>query len=453
MQVKKCLQFLKIFFPCEKRGTMLIFVMVFGAIAFTTIVLGVSGYALFEHRASMRLHKRDMALHIAEAGINYYKWHLAHNQEDYWDGTGGDDGPYIHEYYDKDGNVIGYFSLEIEEPLSGAHVVIVRSTGWTTVQPSSTRTLQVRLGFPSLTDYAFVEQSNMSFSPTTQVHGKVHSNGFIQFDGVTDSWVDSAQPNGVYGNGGPTEFWRDEMPPKDFYGITSDLEDIEELADNGGIHLNSSGKEGYHLVFKNNGTFDRYRVRTRSCYNGQGFYLWIWWIGETHCYDIGTQQLQGNFAIPSNGVIFVEDNVWVDGVVNGRVTIGAGRFPVSYEEIYISGNLTYYEKGSDDVIGLIAQGDVIVPRNVPNDMEIDAAALSQFRSLGRPYYYQNIKNSLFFFGSQISFEGGGWKHGSPVESGFVYTNHTYDGNLLYNPPPGFPVEATYELISWEEVET
>src|SRR3989338_3354825 len=110
--------------------SMLIFVMIFGSIAFTIIILGVSGYALFEHRASTKLYLRDMSLHIAEAGVNYYRWHLAHNPTDYTDGT-GQPGPYIHEYKDKDGNAIGSFSLAIDPPPAGTTIVTVRSTGWT----------------------------------------------------------------------------------------------------------------------------------------------------------------------------------------------------------------------------------------------------------------------------------------------------------------------------------
>jgi len=454
MFTKKVSKLVSKYFKSSSRGTMLVFVMVFGSIAFTMIVLGLSTYALFENRASNRIHKRDEAFHIAEAGINYYRWHLAHDGDDYFDGTGGDPGPYVHSYFDKDGNLIGYYSLEIDPPPGGASVVTVRSTGWTLEQSESARTIQVRLGFPSLTDYAFIENADMNFSPTTEVHGKVHSNGYIQFNGTTDSWVDSAKPvNGVYGSGGPTEFWRYPVPPKDFYGISADLVAIRDMSDNGGLHLNSSGSGsyGYHIVFQSNGTYDLYKVKARRCYTGAVECRWGWCWGNI-CDDIQRENSQGNHAIPSNGVIFVEDNVWVEGVINGRVTIGAGRFPTDYQEIYISGNLTYYEKNSDDVLGLIAQGDVLVPHDVPDVMEIDAAALSQYRSVHRKYYKNDIKDSLLFFGSQISFESGGWKWGQPVVSGFVSTNHTYDGNLLFLPPPGFPVEPTYELISWEELE-
>ena len=88
-------------------------------------------------------------------------------------------------------------------------------------------------------------------------------------------------------------------------------------------------------------------------------------------------------------------------------------------------------------------------------MEIDAALLAQYGSIYRPFYYGNTKDSLIIFGSQISYTNGGYKYVSGygnVISGFVNTNHTYDANLKYYPPPGFPVGNTYELISWEEVE-
>lgn len=452
--------------------------MIFGSVAFTMIVGGVSSYAIFEHQASLRKHTRDAAFHIAEAGIEYYRWHLAHAPTDYQDGT-GQPGPYVHQYTDKDGQDIGSFSLDITPPLPGSTIVTIESTGWTKEKPHIKRTLKVRVGFPALTDFAFIENANMSFSPTTEVHGKVHSNGGIEFNGTTDAIVQSARETydngegthpGVWGDGGPDNFWQFPVPAKDFFGITADLAAIRDLADNGGIHLNSSGDDGYHMVFNSNGTFDLYRVNTRYCYGGNGRWRrwrgW-YWDGEVHCYDVRNTSSQSNrtflqtYTIPSNGVIFVEDDVWVEGVVNGRVTIGAGRFPVSpgtYQEIYISENITYNEQSSDDVLGLIAQGDIIVPRNVPTDMQIHAAALSQFGKIQRPYYhyyyFPSIKNSLIFFGSQISYDGGGWKwiSSGDVISGFINTNHTYDGNLLYNPPPGFPVGNTYELISWEEVE-
>lgn len=457
----------------NKRGSLLIFVMIFGSISFTIIVTGIMGYAMFENRASNRLYQRDTSFHIAEAGINYYRWHLAHNQTDYTDGT-GQPGPYSHEYYDKDNNLIGYFSLDIDEPLIGSSVVTVRSTGWTVKDPDNTRTIQVRVGFPSLADYVFLENANMNFSFTTVVHGTVHSNGGIRFDGTTDSWVKSAKETytylnqthaGVWGGGGPKSFWQYPVPAIDFNSVSADLAGLRDSADEAGVHLTSSGDEGWHIVFDGD-EFDVYRVTSRDCYYGYGRWRRWWkywyWQGSVYCYDIGNETFVNSYDIPDNGAVFVEDDVWIEGTVDGRVTIGVGRFPVqgNYKTAFINNNLLYAEKSSDDVVGIISQGNIIVPYEAPATMEINAAAISQFGSIYMPYYDPNenpngLRDTLTFFGSQISYAGGGWKYVNGwgnVISGFVYTNHLYDGNLKYYPPPGFPVGSTYELISWEEIE-
>jgi hypothetical protein len=458
--IKKYLKNLK----QDQSGNLLLLALVFGSLAMTIIILGVASYGIFEHKASNRKHDRDMAFHIAEAGINYYRWHLAHNPTDYTNDLGQ------HEYRDKDNNLIGYYNLEIDEPLPGSTVVIVRSTGWTEWQPQSTRTIQIRIGFPALTDYVFLENDGMNFSFTTVVHGIIHSNGGIRFDGESDSWVRSAKDryryenqwhNGVWGGGGPKSFWQYPVAEIDFYSVTSDLATIRDMADEPeGLHLTSSGEYGWHIVFDND-SFDLYKVNTISCYHGEGRWRRRWWSGwywdgDNYCYDIDTEEFVQTYDFPTNGALFVEDDVWVEGVVDGRLSVGVGEFPVQepYHKIIIQDNLTYLEHSSDDVIGLMSQGEVIVPYEVPDDMYIDAAILSQFKKIYRPNYYDDEKNSLTIFGSQISYEGGGWKYGSygHVTSGFVYTNHIYDGNLRYYPPPAFPVGNTYEMISWEELE-
>ena len=464
--IQRMLPYLKKF-HINKQGNLLLFVMIFGSLAFTMIVMGVSSYALFENQASNRKQLRDLSFHIAEAGINYYRWHLAHSPEDYQDGTGAP-GPYVHAFEDKNGDVIGYFSLEIDPPLPGTTIVNFRSTGWTIAQPQNTRTIGVRVGYPALTDFSFVENSDMSFSYTTEVHGKVHSNGGIEFNGTTDSLLQSAKETyrpagesqdkpGIWGDGGPTTFWEYPVPPKDFDSITTDLSSIRDAADAGGLHFYSSGDEGYHMVFQADGTFRLFLVTRRRGYTDLCKVVYDGWCySGTVYYDIRNETELGTYTIPDNGAIFVEDDVWVEGVVNGHVTVGAGRFPVlesTYQEIYPVGNITLNEKESDDVLGLIAQGDIVYPRNTPDDMTLEAALLSQFKEIYRPYYQNSIKNSLTIFGSQISYAGGGVKWGNPVVSGFINTSYIYDGNLRYLVPPGFPVEPTYELISWEEIET
>src|SRR3989339_752005 len=82
---------------------------------------------------------REQAFQIAEAGINYYQWHLAHYPDDYQDGT-GQPGPYVHDYVDFDTQQkIGEFSLAVTPPPTGSTIVTIQSTGWTSEQPNLKR--------------------------------------------------------------------------------------------------------------------------------------------------------------------------------------------------------------------------------------------------------------------------------------------------------------------------
>lgn len=173
-------------FSQDKRGNILLFVMIFGTISLSIVIVGISGYAISENSASNRKHNREMALQIADAGVNYYRWHLAHTKEDYYDGNGaGTPGPYVHDYINRNGVVIGQFSLNIIPPVVGSSVVIIESTGWLTSQPESQVTIKAKVGFPSLTDYSFLTATDVWIGDDEETHGKFHANGGIRFDGTT----------------------------------------------------------------------------------------------------------------------------------------------------------------------------------------------------------------------------------------------------------------------------
>ena len=94
-------------FQKNKQGNILLFVMIFGTITLSVIILGIAGYAISENSASHKKHNRELALQIADAGINYYRWHLAHAKTDYYDGNASTTpGPYIHSYADAPNNQV-----------------------------------------------------------------------------------------------------------------------------------------------------------------------------------------------------------------------------------------------------------------------------------------------------------------------------------------------------------
>src|ERR1035437_6712259 len=103
---------------------------------FSLVMFPIIDLAVVESKAIRNSTYREQALQIAEAGINYYQWHLAHFSNDYKDGT-QTNGPYVHNYLDYNTEtVIGQYSLEITPPLIGSTIVKITSTGWTTNNPN-----------------------------------------------------------------------------------------------------------------------------------------------------------------------------------------------------------------------------------------------------------------------------------------------------------------------------
>src|SRR3989344_2656916 len=162
------------------------------------------------------------SLEIAQAGVEYYRWHLAHNPSDYTDGTGGS-GPYVHPVTDPYGNTAGTYSLTITPPSSGSSQIVVTSKGWLNSYPGITRSVTVKYGIPSLARFAFLQNANVWFGGGATVNGKIFSNGGIRMDGTNASLVQSAKATytcgsetgcspaqtkpGVWGSGGATNLW------------------------------------------------------------------------------------------------------------------------------------------------------------------------------------------------------------------------------------------------------
>lgn len=446
-------------------GSLLLYVIVFGALAFSFIVIGVAGYAVGEHRAGAYRQNNELAFQVAEAGIEYYRWHLNHNSDDFQDGT-GQSGPYLHEFKNN-GVVVGYYSLNITPPQATSSAVIVESTGWLKNQPQSRRTIRVKLGGSSLTDlanFAFVSNTDIWVGNNTIISGRVHSNNGIRFDGTATAPISSAvesyqcQPihgegcqnqtkPGVWGQGGPQSFWQYPVTSKDFSTISADLSSIKSLADSSGVSLTSSGQQGWYLHFLPNGTFTAAKVTATNCYAGQD-------LNEQHdswyCVDIKTTDTATTYPLPTSGYIFVDDTVWVDGVVSGRATIGSG----TGKSIIINDNLTYLTKNGTDAIGLIADQNVILPHDSPNNLEINAVVYAKNGAARRYYYNGNYKDSLYLYGSVITAGTWTWSwisNGGSVVSGYRSTTLYYDSNLTYNPPGGFAFGKVFTPLLWEEV--
>lgn len=474
-----------------QQGGILIPTLFFTAIAVVVITV-LTNVAVFTIGFVNRSVNNELTFQIAEAGIEYYRWHLAHAPTDYQNGT-GQPGPYTIPYSDKNNVQIGSISLDITPPATGTTVVTIKSTGTLLADASAERTVEAKLGIPSLAQYSVAANDNMRFGAGTIVFGEIHSNAGIRFDGLANNVVTSALASyddpdhsggnefGVHTHAAPT----DPLPPAavpnrpdvfvggrqfpvpavDFTGFTANLAQIKADAQAAGRYFGPSGYQGYYIVLKTNDTFDLYRVSTlaappSNCTNVLNQSGWGTWSFATT-----TQTLLGNYAFPANGLIFTEDHLWVAGQINtARLTIASGRFPenpTTNTSITFLNDIVYTNYDGTDVIALIAQNNVNAGMKSADNLRIDAALVAKNGRVGR-YYYRppygsqqrcspwHLRNTITLYGMIATNKRYGFAYTDGT--GYINRNINYDGNLLYGPPPSFPLTTSqYETISWQEI--
>ena len=178
--------------PTGQAGDTLVLMLVIIAI-FLVVMPPIISWTVTTDKLIRETVVKEQALQIAEAGINYYQWHLAHFPTDYKDGT-NTNGPYVHNYIDTDTqNILGQYSLVITPPVNGNTVVTIASTGSTTSNPNIKRTITVKYGIPSLAVYSFLSNDIIWIGPSETVNGQMQSNNGIRFDGVGNAPIGSAK--------------------------------------------------------------------------------------------------------------------------------------------------------------------------------------------------------------------------------------------------------------------
>lgn len=439
-------------------------------------LIAILGTAVVQLKVMRSTAAKELAFQIAEAGVNYYQWHLAHFPTDYADGTGQacstTCGPFVKDYKDTDNQTtIGQYSLTITPPPTGTTIVTIQATGWTTANPNVRRTITARYGVPSMAKYAFLTNSNAWIGSSESVNGEFHTNGGLRFDGTGNAPIKSSKSTytctstfgcspsqtkpGIWGSApaGTQAFWQYPVPNVDFTSWTADFANIKTSAQSSGIYLPPSSAQGYSLTFNSNGTVSVYKVTSlRSHQTGTDV------NGGIHPEDLdyNARTLQFTQNLPTNGLIYIEDRTWVEGTVNGRVLVASARLPynpATAPSIIIPNNLVYQAKDGSSVLGLMAQKDVLISYYAPAVLEINAALMAQNGSCQRYYFSGNTKTSITVYGTVGSYGvwTWSWVNGSgSLTSGYASTNSVYDANLLYGPPPSFPLTTSgYQQISWK----
>ncbi|MDI6591581.1 MAG: hypothetical protein QME61_01405 [Patescibacteria group bacterium] len=428
-------------------------------------------------------------------------------------GTCDSEPCYIHDYIDPETNeVIGKFALKIKAKRICGEIlgVYVTSKGWTEKSPDLDRKVEVKFAATSVADYAYLLNDDVWAGSDREIFGKYHSNGGIRMDGTHNSLVTSASTDwlctssygcsagncpsgckaegsycrcdGVCGGGGPKDFWKFPVSPFDFAGITADLNKMKNLAQNKGKYyprasdLDPNGK-GYHLIFNLDGSYEIRIVTNVSAVRSLHIvdatdFEWYW------SYEVIEDEytLESTTTPPGCGLIFVEDNLWVEGTIKGKKTIASANLidGDAVETIaYLKGNLDYTTLDGSDSLAVIAEDDVLIPLHSPNEMIARGVFVAQKGIFGRNHY-QCCNNpwdappcesgNLYYPYCQRDHLT---LHGSIVSNGrvgthwVVYGVHTgymkresyFDAKLARDPPPLLPyVSEELEIISWEEVE-
>ncbi len=458
------------FKPKANGGFLLVALIIFGGLIIMVIGAVVS-LVVVEHRAIQRSVSYERSLQVAEGGANYYRWILSHDPTNY-DGLDKD-------FYNSAGDIVGHYVVTVTPPSNGSSTITLTAEGWTYEYPNLKRTVRVRYGKPSYAEYAFLTNSNVWFGTDEEIHGRLHSNGGIRMDGSADSLTTSIVETyicgpehncnnetkpGIWGTGQDPALWNFPIADAiDFDSITLDFSSMQTAAQTDGVYFNNVGGQGVHLVFNSDGTFTAYKV-TKLKNNVWGYDGANWTYESNDIDKENTINGYVNHALPANGIIFVDDQTWVSGQVNGRVTVAAAHLPEgsgSSRDIIVANDITYYpDRSSGSVLGLMAQQDILVPLYSEADLVIDGALLAQNGHVFRYYYYPSyypadtVKTRIETYGTIISNTLWTWSwvdNSNTIISGYQTTSTNYDPNLYYSPPPYFPTQDDYTFISWEEV--
>jgi hypothetical protein len=477
----------------NRRGTMIAYALIIMSVV-SILLVSILKYTTSQMTFSINRVNRSESFQIAEAGIFFYRWYLAHEIsgrtvqqiKDFWESGDayGVDEPYEADFTDPEGGVIGRYKVEVQAPDVNSTIVIVKSTGWTLKDPDVKRVVQARFRRPSWSENAVLANDNMRFGSGTVVNGKIHSNKGIRFDGEATNVVSSAldkydDPDhsgnnefGVHTHVNPppdsginNTFRANEAPPTspvptradvfqagrqfpvtgvDFNGMLSDLNFMksESQITGHGIYFDnakcgSRTNLGRHIIL-NGGSM----TVTKVTGHDSG-------IGGSNA--ITREGCSASYTIPDGGVVFVENNAWVEGTINNKkVTIVAANLSGGGNKtMYIGMNsILYTNFDGSDILGLIGQQDVEVVENSQNYLTVDAALLAQSGRVGMSHY-GNHKNTITVNGSMAT----NLRYGFAWTDGTGYTNRNlnFDNNLLYFPPPYFPTGTEYYIDLWEEL--
>jgi len=485
----------------KRKGFIITYIMVFGSV-FMILLIAVSGFVLSQMRQAKYELAYEQSLHIAEAGLNRYKWYLLHKEQELFGGVEigcppsdcASCAPCEYEFSLPGAGALGKYRLEVleERACDITTSVQVVSTGWTYQFPDADRSIRVHYIKPTVAEYSYILNHNVWAGDDRIIMGPYHSNGGIRMDGQNNSFVSSEQiqwsctdsygcsscplecaysPSqgclcpGVFTTAnGNEDLFRIDAPHFDFEGITIDLGIIKGLTQpppegqGKGLYLPPSNAYGYHVIINQRQLSVRKieRVSRVYAYDTDLGYFWEYSI-------IDREGAAVNYNLSDCGLVFIEDNVWLQGTISGKITLAAADLisPSVTRNVWLKDDIAYLNPDNSDSLVVMGQNNVLITPDSPDYLDLHGVFIAQTGHFGRNYYspytYPNYakKEQLNMLGSVISNGrvGTKWTSGSVWVSGYRERRNIYDPTMSFNPPPFLPsISEEFSYKKWEEIQ-
>jgi hypothetical protein len=368
--------------------------------------------------------------------------------------------------------------------------VTVRSTGKVGGNAPA-RTVAAKLGMRSISDYVLVCSNNEGYIARGEViDGSIFMNlAGAKIDGEVTGYAYSTLYgySGGFFPGNHDGIWlgttgkvgtkysetnnQAEMAsyislgvqPIDMEKILVDINKMRDQAKNQGRgHYYDESVFGWHIVLKSD-SYDLYQVKAADSFHN---------IRTTGTYAETLTPEHTNIPYPESGLIFVDNTVWVNSQADseGNVISPIGEHPItivqgtSNKNMYIPSSIKYANRNSGTKIGLISatsyssasSAGIVVLRDAPAVMEIDASMLAPYGWIYLPEYTNVFKESITIYGSMAHRLPGGTRWGyynaatGNITSGYRVANLTEDPFSKNNAPPFFPKISGYMILNWKE---
>jgi hypothetical protein len=406
--------------------------------------------------------QRTKALHAADAGLNAYLYHYQFDTPKPTSLSGS--------------TADASWTVQATLPPAGSTICSITSVGsvpaYGTAQAVK-RTVRANVRPGSFSDYMMLTNGAITLAVNGLIKGTLGSNtsitnnGEITGNAVSYSYSGSGKLDGSY-----------LQPPSGGIPFSAvDFGSLQTFATNDGTYYGDSG------TFNAGGTYGtrHYWGYLVQLGNNGGTITKIKMLNTTAGTMTVDPSTATSFTVPTNGVLYFNDTIWVQGTYNYKLTIvsypdreegGSSGTPPTVStggycsgstasnansSVYIGNNISSADPQNPNyVMGIVAQGDISFCSeyaSCPDSLYLQCALLSKNGAIhadmtqSSPYV---LKSYFRLLGSECSYDSPFIKNGSGT-AGFGTRDYWYDYNLDSSVPPNYPITGnSLKVKSWIE---